>query len=102
MEEAFIRGVNWVPDSDNDTETEVPDSQDSIGVHLDEIGTIEAKDVTLILMQLASIKVSIFDTHKHLHEVADLMLPLLLPCLYGKLDSEVHEAASTLQWMASC
>ncbi|KAJ1266571.1 hypothetical protein BS78_08G162200 [Paspalum vaginatum] len=63
MEEPFIRGVNWAPDSDDDGEeseirfvmdslagkTEVPDSQDN--------SDVEVEDVALILMQLAATKV---------------------------------------------
>jgi len=82
----LIRGVNWAPDSD--------DGEESDDVLVE--GMVEVKDVALTLQQLASIEVSKFDAEKQLKNVKDLMLPVLLPQLYGEHNQQVIRAATDL------
>ena len=82
----LIRGVNWAPDSD--------DGEESDDVLVE--GMVEVKDVALTLQQLASIEVSKFDAEKQLKNVKDLMLPVLLPQLYGEHNEQVIRAATDL------
>jgi len=82
----LIRGVNWAPDSD--------DGEESNDVLVE--GMVEVKDVALTLQQLASIEVSKFDAEKQLKNVKDLMLPVLLPQLYGEHNEQVIRAATDL------
>jgi len=82
----LIRGVNWALDSD--------DGEESDDVLVE--GMVEVKDVALTLQQLASIEVSKFDAEKQLKNVKDLMLPVLLPQLYGEHNEQVIRAATDL------
>ena len=63
---------------------------------------VEVKDVALTLQQLASIEVSKFDAEKQLKNVTDLMLPVLLPQLYGEHNEQVIRVATDLLWFAHC
>jgi len=85
----LIRGVNWAPDSD--------DGEESDDVLVE--GMVEVKDVALTLQQLASIEVSKFDAEKQLKNVTDLMLPVLLPQLYGEHNEQVIRAATGSMFM---
>ncbi|CAL5027240.1 unnamed protein product [Urochloa decumbens] len=122
-EESLIRGVNWAPDSDDGEEsdevpfvmdesdevsfvmdslagnTEVPNSQDFTGVSVLEEEMVDVKDVALTLLQLPS-DVSKFDSDRLLKKAADLMLPVLVPLLYGEHDERVNHAATTLLWFS--
>ena len=82
----LIRGVNWAPDSD--------DGEESNDVLVE--GMVEVKDVALTLQQLASIEVSKFDAEKQLKNVKYLMLPVLLPQLYGEHNEQVIRASTDL------
>ncbi|KAL6841823.1 hypothetical protein ACP4OV_028335 [Aristida adscensionis] len=75
-------------------DTEVPESQPGVDNVLE-----EEEDVAETLLQLASTEVRIFDTHKAWAEAGNLMLPILLPILYGEHDDDANAAASTLHWI---
>ncbi|CAN6221918.1 unnamed protein product [Urochloa humidicola] len=69
--------------------TEVPDSQ----MDIDEV---DEPDVVHALESFASM----FHLDKVKHEGCSLMLPVLLPRLYGDNDDDVHGAAVSLLWMS--
>ncbi|KAL6912259.1 hypothetical protein ACP4OV_001064 [Aristida adscensionis] len=123
--EELVRGVNWVPNSSEEEDvvlcsqttarrrrrqtgscmavgTDLADSghaDDGAGDVRAEEHSGDEVDVTQALLQLLSTEVSKFDTDKHMHEVSNFMLPVLLPSLYGKNDDDVYDAAVTLLWL---
>ncbi|KAF0931439.1 hypothetical protein E2562_004566 [Oryza meyeriana var. granulata] len=91
------------------SDTEVPDSQFAVAIaERDDsqvaaggviVGALQADDEAIhALVHLASIREFVFETDKAAHEVANLMLPIMLPCLYGEHDEDVLDAARTLLW----
>ncbi|KAL6897243.1 hypothetical protein ACP4OV_006939 [Aristida adscensionis] len=113
-ETVWIRGVNWVPDSEDKLEesgevrfvddsfagdTEVPDSQTGVDIVCEEEVVVEEQDIAQTLLQLASTEVRIFDTHKSYAEAANLMLSFMLPILYGEHDDDTNAAVATLNWI---
>lgn len=50
---------------------------------------IQEGDVALTLLELVSIKVSKSDADKQLHEAVNLMLPMMVPLVYGEHDEHV-------------
>jgi hypothetical protein len=116
--EKLVRGVNWVPDScdeeeEDQRESQVPDklvhgvnwAPDLCNEEEDqqEIAPAEEDDadVVHVLNQLASTKVTKFQSDKERADCASLLLPVYLPVLYGQGQHEQHvyDASVTLFWI---
>ena len=90
----YVRGVNWAPDStdeDEDPMADVAEDSQSDMDHLD--------DETEAVDALESFAVK-FQSDQVRHEACNLMLPVLLPHLYGEHDDDVNSAATSLLWMS--
>ncbi|KAG8062715.1 hypothetical protein GUJ93_ZPchr0012g21549 [Zizania palustris] len=125
----MMRGINWVPDSDEDASEEATGEYstqhgiddgvqdlDDVKFVLDslagdtevpdsqvDIATGQTKDADVIeaLLMLANTDDHVFSSHKAIQEIAALMMPIMLPRYYGKYDDEdVNLAATRLHWIA--
>jgi hypothetical protein len=57
-------------------------------------------DVAHALMLLYRTKVNTFESYMNTPIVENLMLPLLLPCLFEEGNQDVREAATDLHWIS--
>ncbi|PVH64110.1 hypothetical protein PAHAL_2G189600 [Panicum hallii] len=85
-------------------ETQVPDSLSAADVETVAVAESEV-DVAHALMLLAKTKVNTFQADKFQADkearyVANLMIPLLVPCLYREDDEDVKDAATDLHWIS--
>ncbi|KAG8069618.1 hypothetical protein GUJ93_ZPchr0006g46037 [Zizania palustris] len=125
----LMRGINWVPDSDEDASEEATGEYstqhgiddgvqdlDDVKFVLDSLagdtevpdsqvdiamGQTEDADVIEALLMLANTDDHVFSSHKAIQEIAALMMPIMLPRYYGKYDDEdVNLAATRLHWIA--
>ena len=80
-------------------ETQVPDSL--VAADVETVAMAESEvDVAHALMLLYKTEVNTFQADKEARYVANLMIPLLVPCLYREDDKDVKDAATDLHWIS--
>ncbi|CAN6215172.1 unnamed protein product [Urochloa humidicola] len=106
----YVRGVNWAPDSadedeDSMAESEVQYVMDTFAGETEvldsqmDITEVDQADAAHALVQLASTDANTFQSDKVNHEGSSLMLPLIFPRWYGDHEEDVNDAAVSLLWI---
>jgi hypothetical protein len=102
----LVRGVNWVPDScdeeeEDQQESQVPEKLVSTCMFASAREACINRNRIHVLNQLASTKVTKFQSDKERADCASLLLPVYLPVLYGQGQHEQHvyDASVTLFWI---
>uniref|UniRef100_A0A0E0LKX3 Uncharacterized protein n=1 Tax=Oryza punctata TaxID=4537 RepID=A0A0E0LKX3_ORYPU len=82
----------------NCTTVAVPESELDAAMAVCEV--VMDVDVTHALLHLHGTKVSTFDLDNQAHHVSTLMLPTMVPCLYGEHNQDMNDVATDLLWIS--